>query len=169
MTKPAFRKRVSGWTFYHAVQHLAAVGRTLFGEDQAKLKVWLKPLVKQLKNESAPIKVIRPTGGGAGANCRVVRPPKRCTREVNYFHEHEDRMDYRAGQATRRTHWQRPGGSHLPAEPVPRFKRPGTVLSQTRMTLLCLETFWRSNHAGTFYFPTPRTGKHCTKLRCAQA
>ncbi len=51
---PQARQRLD---FYHAVQHLAAVGRTLFGEDQAKLKAWLKPLVKQLKNESA-IKVI---------------------------------------------------------------------------------------------------------------
>jgi hypothetical protein len=30
--------------FYHAVQHLAAVGRALFGEDREKLKTWLKPL-----------------------------------------------------------------------------------------------------------------------------
>jgi len=51
---PQARQRLD---FYHAVQHLAAVGRTLFGEDQAKLKAWLKPLVKQLRNESA-IKVI---------------------------------------------------------------------------------------------------------------
>src|SRR5262245_3687225 len=43
--------------FYHAVEHLAAVGRALFGEDQTKLKTWLKPLVGQLKNESA-IKVV---------------------------------------------------------------------------------------------------------------
>src|SRR5580698_2657481 len=43
--------------YYHAVQHLAAVGRALFGEDKARLKEWLKPLVRQLKNQSA-IKVI---------------------------------------------------------------------------------------------------------------
>ena len=36
--------------FDHAVQHLAAVGRALFGEDQAQIKSWLKPLVKQLKH-----------------------------------------------------------------------------------------------------------------------
>src|SRR5512133_422254 len=35
--------------FYHAVEHLAAVGRALFGEDRSKLKAWLRPLVRQLK------------------------------------------------------------------------------------------------------------------------
>jgi hypothetical protein len=43
--------------YYHAVQHLAAVGRALFGEDPAKLKDWLRPLAQQLKNQSA-IKVV---------------------------------------------------------------------------------------------------------------
>jgi len=44
--------------FYHAVQHLVAVGRALWGEDKVAFKAWLKPLVRQLKNESA-VKVIR--------------------------------------------------------------------------------------------------------------
>ncbi len=52
---PQARQRLD---FYHAVQHLAAVGRALFGEDKAKLTTWLKPLVKQLKNQSS-IPVIR--------------------------------------------------------------------------------------------------------------
>ena len=52
---PEARQRLD---FYHAVQHLAAVGRALCGEDKEKLKACLKPLVKQLKNESA-VKVIR--------------------------------------------------------------------------------------------------------------
>src|SRR5579864_6033728 len=43
--------------FYHAVQHLAAVGRALFGEDKDKLKAWLRPLAKQLKNQSS-LKVV---------------------------------------------------------------------------------------------------------------
>ena len=32
---------------YHAIQHLVAVGQALFGKDKARLKAWLKPLVKQ--------------------------------------------------------------------------------------------------------------------------
>jgi hypothetical protein len=81
--------------YYQAVQHLAAAGRTLFGEDNGKLRDWLRPLVKQLKNRSA-IKVIHkleeipgaiPTGAA-----RV-----EATKEINYLREHQNRMDYRAG------------------------------------------------------------------------
>jgi hypothetical protein len=137
---PQARQRLD---FYHAVQHLAAVGRTLFGEDQAKLKVWLKPLVKQLKNESA-IKVI---GQLEEALVQLPGGPaaEAVQREVNYFHEHEDRMDYRAGRRR---------GEPIGSGPVEatcrqnqcRFKRPGQFWSQTGdEALLCLETFWRNN------------------------
>src|SRR5579863_7402899 len=51
---PQARQRLD---FYHAVQHLAAVGRTLYGEDKEKYRAWIKPLIKQLKNESS-VKVI---------------------------------------------------------------------------------------------------------------
>ena len=128
--------------FYHAVQHLAAVGRALFGEEQPKLKAWLKPLVRQLKNESA-VKVVEqleeilsqlPKGESAQA----------VAKELNYFHEHQQRMDYRAG--------------HRRGEPIGsgavestcrqaqcRFKRPGQYwTSQGDEALLCLETFWRN-------------------------
>lgn len=47
---PAERQRLD---FYHAVQHLAAVGHALHSDDRQKLQVWLQPLVRQLKNESA--------------------------------------------------------------------------------------------------------------------
>lgn len=128
--------------FYHAVQHLAAVGRALFGEDKVKFKTWLKPLVKQLKNQSA-IKVIRQleealAGLEAGSAAAAV------TREVNYFHEHQERMDYRAGQRR---------GEPIGSGPVEatcrqtqcRFKRTGQFWSQKGdEALMCLETFWRN-------------------------
>ena len=65
----------------------------MFGEDKPKFREWLRPLARQLKKQSA-IKVVHqledilaelPAGGSA----EVVQ------REVNYFHEHQDRMDYR--------------------------------------------------------------------------
>jgi len=136
---PAARQRLD---FYHAVQHLAAVGRTLFGEDAEQLKAWLKPLVQQLKNESA-VKVIRqleqvlnalPEGPGAVA----------VQRELDYLREHQERMDYRAAQRA---------GEPIGSGPVEatcrqaqcRFKRPGQFWSQAGdEALLCLETFWRN-------------------------
>jgi len=137
---PQARQRLD---FYHAVQHLAAVGRALFGEDKEKFNNWLKPLVKQLKNESA-VKVIRqldemlarlPEGPAAEA----------LGKEVAYFHEHQDRMDYRAA---------RRAGEPIGSGPVEatcrqtqcRFKRPGQFWSRVGdEALLCLEMFWRND------------------------
>lgn len=128
--------------FYHAVQHLAAVGRALFGEDQSKLKAWLKPLVRQLKNESA-VKVVEqleeilsqlPRGESAQA----------VEKELNYFHEHQQRMDYRAG--CRRGEPIGSGAVESTCRQAQcRFKRPGQYwTSQGDEALLCLETFWRN-------------------------
>jgi hypothetical protein len=128
--------------FYHAVQHLAAVGRVLFGEDQAKLKTWLRPLVRQLKNESA-VKVVDqleeilaelPNGASAQA----------VQKEVNYFREHQHRMDYRAGH--RRGEPIGSGAIESTCKQAQcRFKRPGQYWSpHGDEALLCLETFWRN-------------------------
>jgi hypothetical protein len=129
--------------FYHAVQHLVAVGRALHGEDKGKFQAWLKPLVRQLKNESA-VKVIRQleealAGLSGGAQATAV------AKEVNYFREHEARMDYRAG---------RRAGEPIGSGPVEatcrqyqcRFKRPGQFWSRSGdESLMCLETFWRND------------------------
>jgi len=149
---PQARQRLD---FYHAVQHLAAVGRAVFGEDKARLKAWLKPLVKQLKNESA-IKVIRQledvlAGLPAGAAAETVG------KEVNYFREHEERMDYRAG---------RRAGEPIGSGPVEatcrqtqcRFKRPGQFWSQAGdEALLSLEMMWRN---GRWHLLFPHASPH---------
>jgi len=128
--------------FYHAVQHLAAVGRALFGEDQAKLKAWLKPLVKQLKNQSS-LKVIRQLEAVLAAMPSTAAA-QAVAKEVEYFHQHQARMDYRAG---------RRAGEPIGSGPVEatcrqtqcRFKRPGQFCSQAGdEALMCWEMFWRN-------------------------
>ncbi len=128
--------------YYHAVEHLAAVGRALFGEDQDQLKGWLRPLAQQLKNQSA-IKVVHQLEEilaelPAGAPAQAVQ------KEVNYFHEHQDRMDYRAGG--RRGEPIGSGAIESTCRQTQcRFKRPGQYWSQQGdESLLCLETFWRN-------------------------
>lgn len=146
---PHARQRLD---FYHAVQHLVVVGRALFGEDKPRFKAWLKPLVKQLKNESA-VKVIRNLEQALaalpeGAESELV------AREVAYFHEHEARMDYRAAQRA---------GEPIASGPVEatcrqeqcRFKRPGQFWSQAGdEALLTLEMFWRN---GRWHLLFPHT------------
>ena len=128
--------------FYHAVQHLAAVGRALFAEDPAQLKNWLRPLVRQLKHQSA-VKVVEQLEEilrqlPAGAAAQTVE------KEVNYFQEHQARMDYRA--ARRRGEPIGSGAVESTCRQTQcRFKRPGQYWSrQGDEALLCLETFWRN-------------------------
>lgn len=137
---PEARQRLD---FYHAVEHLAAVGRALFGEEQDKLQSWLRPLVQQLKHQSA-IKVIHQLEEiaealPAGAAALEVE------KGVNYFREHQNRMDYRAGSRC-----GEPIGSgaieSACRQTQCRFKRPGQYWSQQGdEALLCLETFWRND------------------------
>lgn len=141
--------------FYHAVQHLVAVGRALWGEDKVQFKTWLKPLVRQLKHESA-LKVIQQldealVGLPAGPAKETV------AREVAYFHEHQPRMDYRAAQRA---------GEPIGSGPVEatcrqgqcRFKRPGQFWSTVGdEALLCLETFWRNER---WHLLFPHTAFH---------
>ena len=136
--------------FSHAVQHLVAVGRALWGEDKTQFKAWLQPLGRQLKHPSA-LKVIRQldealAGRPAGPTSDLV------AREVAYFREHQDRMDYRAA---------RRAGEPIGSGPVEatcrqgqcRFKRPGQFWSTDGdEALLCLETFWR-NERWSLLFP----------------
>jgi hypothetical protein len=138
--------------FYHAAQHLAAVGRALFGEDKDKFKAWLRPLVRQLKPESS-VKVIREledvlAGLPQGPAVEVV------TREVNYFREHRERMNYRA--ALRAGEPIGSGPVEATCRPAQcRFKRPGQFWSRTGdEALLCLETFWRN---GRWHLLFPHT------------
>lgn len=146
---PQARQRLD---FYHAVQHLAAVGKAVFAEDKEKFKAWFKPLVKQLKKEPA-VKVLRQLEElleqlPQGADCAGVE------KEINYLREHQDRMDYRA--ALRK-------GEPIGSGPVEatcrqyqcRFKRPGQFWSQRGdEALLCLETFWRN---GRWHLLFPHT------------
>jgi hypothetical protein len=137
---PQARQRLD---FYHAVQHLASVGRALFGQDKEKYRTWLKPLIRQLKNQSA-IKVIRQLEE-ARARMPGGMAAQAVAKEVAYFHEHQTRMDYRAG---------RRAGEPIGSGPVEatcrqtqcRFKRPGQFWSKRGdEALLCLEMFWRND------------------------
>jgi uncharacterized protein YheU (UPF0270 family) len=144
---PEARQRLD---YYHAVQHLAAAGRAIFGQDEAALEQWLKPLRRQLKNESS-VKVIThleellsslPEGSSR----------KALAKEVHYFNEHRQRMDYR--QARRRGEPIGSGAVESTCRQTQcRFKRPGQYWSSTGdEALLCLEMFWR-NDRWSLLFP----------------
>jgi hypothetical protein len=137
---PQARQRLD---YYHAVEHLAAVGRALFGEDKEPFKSWLKPLVQQLKNQSC-VKVIGQLQEALAALPRS-KVAEAVAREVNYFQEHQARMDYRAARRA----GEPIGSGAIEAtcrQAQCRFKRPGQFWSRTGdEALMCLETFWRND------------------------
>jgi len=111
----------------------------LLGEDRDAFQARLKPLVRQLKNESA-VKVIRRldaalAGLPAGPTAETVAKKVACLKE------HQDRMGYRAGRRA----GEPIGSGPLEATCRPaqcQFKRPGQFWSTDGDgALLCLETF----------------------------
>jgi hypothetical protein len=152
--------------FYHAVQHLAAVGRAFFGEDKAKLTTWLKPLVRELKNQSS-LKVIRRLEEALAAMPRGAAAHA-VAKELGYFHEHQGRMDYQAGGRA----GEPIGSGAVEAtcrQAQCRSKRPGEFWSQAGdEALMCLETFWVMV-AGTYSSLTRLSTLHEIEMRPASA
>ena len=148
---PQARQRLDYW---HAVEHLAAVGRARFGEDHAALNAWLEPLKRQLKNESA-VKVIGQLEELLGQLEEGSSARETVAREVAYLREHQGRMDYRRAQRRKE-----PLGSGAVeatcAQYQCRFKRTGQFWSPAGdEALLCLDTFWR-NERWPLLFPHTR-------------
>jgi hypothetical protein len=148
---PQARQRLDYW---HAVEHLAAVGRARFGEDHAALNAWLEPLKRQLKNESA-VKAIRQLEELLGQLEEGSTAGETVAREVACLREHQGRMDYRRAQRRKE-----PLGSGAVeatcAQYQCRFKRTGQFWSPTGdEALLCLDTFWR-NERWHLLFPHTR-------------
>lgn len=139
--------------YYHAMQHLAAAGRAVCGDDAQALRAWLRPLARQLKQSKTP-KVIgsieealEKLGGQKAA--QEVRG------QLEYFKSHQHRMDCARGVGK----GEPIGSGAIEAtcrQYQCRFKRPGQFWSrQGDEALLCLETFWR-NKRWHLLFPHAR-------------
>ena len=77
--------------FYHASQHLSALGTVLHGEGTAATGAWVLPRRRRLRRGNV-VKLLQELGGPeppAGEAGAVVR------REQNYFEQHAARMNYR--------------------------------------------------------------------------
>jgi hypothetical protein len=149
---PQARQRLDYW---HAVEHLAAVGRARFGGDAAALAAWLGPLKRQLKNEAA-VKVIRQLEDVLATLDEDSPARETAAREVAYLREHQGRMDYRNAQRRKE-----PLGSGAVeatcAQYQCRFKRTGQFWTPAGdEALLCLDTFWR-NARWPLLFPHTRS------------
>jgi len=125
--------------FYHASEHVWALGRLLKGEEQAR--TWVEPLLHQLRHgqEKKALKTIAGLKAPKGKRGEAVR------REQNYFAGQEHRMSYRK-IADRG--WPIGSGAVESAckQRQCRFKRPGQFWTAKGLRNLCALESARHNH-----------------------
>jgi hypothetical protein len=127
--------------FYHASQHLWAVGRALTG-DEAAAGAWVEPRRHQLRHgqEAKVLKELAALKPGRGAKGDVVR------REQNYFASHRERMPY---QRIANQGWPIGSGAVESAcrQRQCRLKRPGQFWTPSGLRHFCaLDEARRNNH-----------------------
>lgn len=80
--------------FYHASQHVWAVARELFGEDDPRARRWVQPLLHQLRHGEHG-KVIKRLQGLSRKHAQEAFA-QTLEREWRYFDAHRDHLDYAA-------------------------------------------------------------------------
>lgn len=127
--------------FYHASQHLWAVGEALQGPDEAAVRRWVEPRRHQLRHgqQKRMLKALAGLEAPKGEAGEIVR------REQNYFASHEQRMNY---QSWSERDWPIASGPVESAcrQKQCRFKRPGQFWTPKGMRHLGALTEARHNH-----------------------
>lgn len=90
--KRFFPKAVCILDFYHAKEHLVELAQALHGEDETARQRWLDEVCHRLKHEGGPTVRRWLEGLDLQAASPTVREVHR--QQVQYFRNHEHRMDY---------------------------------------------------------------------------
>jgi hypothetical protein len=130
--------------FYHASQHLWAVGQALHPADEVAARAWVEPLLSQLRHgqETAVLQTLTDLPAWCAARRQAV--PAAVARETEYFHNHREHVHYQAREAQ-----GCPVGSgameSFCAQLQGRFKRCGQFWSAAGLAdLLALDTARRN-------------------------
>ena len=135
--------------FYHASQHLRALGAGLHGAAEAAVRAWVEPRRRRLSRGHAgkllqEVAALAPPAGAAGEAVR---------REQSYLAGHAPRMHYRELAATG------PIGSGAVESACRqrqcRFKRAGQFWTSTGLRNLCALQEARRNHHWEELWTTP--------------
>jgi hypothetical protein len=141
LTGDRFAQAQQRLDYYHASQHLWAVAHALHPQDEVQARVWIRPLLRKLKDGRTPALL-----SDLRALAKRLRHKKRqaVENERHYFQEHRHRMDYTA--ARRAGEPQGSGAMESTRRQYQwRFKRPGQFWSCAGdEAWMCLETFWRN-------------------------
>jgi hypothetical protein len=90
--KRFFPRAVCILDFYHAQEYLVELGQALYSEDESARQTWLDDVCHRLKHEGGPTVRRRLEELDLGAASTAVREVHR--QAVQYFRNHEHRMDY---------------------------------------------------------------------------
>jgi hypothetical protein len=144
-----FKDAVQRLDLYHANTYLWAVANELHGKGTAQARQWVKPLLKQIRNDQVA-KVITQL---AELKPRLAESAAKVAQDtIDYYQKNEKRMKYKQGRNRKE-----PLGSGAIESTCRqlqcRMKRCGQFWS-TRgdEALLCLEMFWR-NERWEMLFP----------------
>lgn len=144
-----FKDAVQRLDLYHANSYLWAVANELHGKGTPQARQWVKPLLKQIRNDQVAkviteLEALRPSLAQA--------PAKSASQAIEYYQNNQKRMKYKEGRKRKE-----PVGSGAIESTCRqlqcRMKRCGQFWS-TRgdEALLCLEMFWR-NERWEMLFP----------------
>jgi len=159
---PDARQRLD---IYHGDEHLWAVAHELYGPGTPEAREWVAPLLTQVRNDDSrgvihSLKELQPSLSQA--------LQKKVQTQIEYFQNHENRMQYREiirarkavaqGKATaaQQIKANEPLGSGAIESTCRqyqcRFKRTGQFWSTAGdEALMCLETFWRNGRWHELY------------------
>jgi hypothetical protein len=86
---------------YHVKEHLWTLANELFGKGTEKAKNWATPFLNWLqRRKDGALDVIQGLEGLRSTLGQLSTAQRECLeREIGYFHEHKNRMDYKTGKA----------------------------------------------------------------------
>ena len=148
-----FPEAVQRLDLYHLREHLHELSRQLHPDEQ-QAERWRKQMKRKLDKGQAA-KVVASLEEAVEAYAGERR--EEVERELNYFKEHAERMDYK--DAADRGEPVGSGAIESTCRQYQcRFKRPGQFWSRKGdEAYLCLDTFWRNERWGTLFPPCSRT------------
>jgi hypothetical protein len=152
LVEDRFSQAVQRLDLFHANTYLWAVANELHGSGTARARHWVKPLLKQVRNDQVAhvithLEDLQPRMAAAAA--------KAANNAIEYYQNNQKRMKYK--EARRREEPVGSGAIESTCRQLQcRMKRCGQFWS-TRgdEALLCLEMFWR-NHRWELLFPHAR-------------
>jgi hypothetical protein len=148
LVEDRFREAVQRLDLYHANTYLWAVAKELHGAGTRQSRQWVKPLLKQIRNDQVA-KVITQL---EELKPRLAAAAKAANEAIEYYQNNQKRMKYKEGR--KRNEPLGSGAIESTCRQLQcRMKRCGQFWS-TRgdESLLCLEMFWR-NQRWEMLFP----------------